>query len=1190
VRIEEEISFVQSQDERQAKGKKGQAHIFIFWSGDETMIALTASFSGRKYSCGLVFLLPLCILSLFFSSSSALAATAAPGWIVRSTALPTSLKTGGGPDQEFTIVATNVGLRSSSGTIVIKDELPPGITSEHTKVWMFEPAPVVGDANAIREEGYCPVKRGPTVLCEYSGPVPPGGIVYVPIKLTVASSAASVLNHAEVTEVGGGGALSARTELPGTQPTPLDITQEEFGIASFTAAAYGPSGQLDITAGDHPSTLVSSIAYNNTANEANTEPFQVTQEPKTQVVNLPMGLLGDALSAPRCPEVTLSALKCPTDTRIGTIGLFKSGLLNNPSTLEVLDLFNVTPEGDYPAEFGFNYLETIVLLRPRLLPSGDGYVLSTDVPDTPRAETEKIHEVVTTIFGDPSASDGGPAGEAFLTNPVDCAAGTLSASLEVNSWEAPDDWVTPLTEEAAGVSAPVTRAPVYAAGEGQGMTGCQRLRFEPQLQVAPQGTQADSPAGYEVKLGVPQTPNYEGELASSDLKGATVTFPAGVSVSPSAANGLVACQESGPEGIDLGNHDAVNADQIASEEHATTGQEVQEGEVLGPDDLVHPAPGHCPLASQIGEVEAVSPLLEKPLTGHVYVAAPKCGNAGQPACTPASAQDGELFGVFLELSGSGVIVKQRLRTDVNPVTGQVSTIDTEVPEVPFSELKIRLNGGQRAPLANPQSCGTDTSTSDLVPWSTPYTPDATPSSSFVIGGCTGGFAPSFGAGMSQSLQAGAYSSFTTTFSRHDGEEDLSGVQVALPPGLLGKIAGVGQCGEAEVKAAEANTGGCPESSRLGTVTAAAGAGGAPFWQSGNAYLTGPYDGAPFGLVFVVPANAGPFHLGNIVVRARIEINQTTAQATITANPLPQMIDGVPLRVQSVSVNVNREGFTFNATNCDRQQITGTISSAQGAQASVSSAYAPTGCAGMSFKPSFSASSSGRTSKQDGASLTVKIAKQSDEANIAKVDLTIPNQLPSRLTTLQKACTEAQFNVNPAGCPAASDIATATVHTPLLNAPLTGPVFFVSHGGAAFPDVEMVLQGEDVKLIVDGHTQIKNGVTYSRFETVPDAPFSTFEFDAPQGPYSIFSANGDLCAPTKSERVKTKVTVRSKGRTRKVTRTITKTVSTALEMPTTIVGQNGAVFTQDTKIGVTGCPKMAMKGKAKAKSAKSKSRK
>ncbi len=364
----------------------------------------------------------------------------------------------------------------------------------------------------------------------------------------------------------------------------------------------------------------------------------------------------------------------------------------------------------------------------------------------------------------------------------------------------------------------------------------------------------------------------------------------------------------------------------------------------------------------------------------------------------------------------------------------------------------------------------------------------------------------------------------------------------MPPGLLGKIAGVSQCPEPQ-----AGRGECGEGSLLGEATAAVGAGSDPYWVTGGkVYLTGPYDGGPFGLSIVVPTTAGPYTLtgnggyGKEVVRASIRVNPSTAQVTVLSDPLPSIIEGIPLDIRTVTVTVNRPEFMFNPTNCEPLSVAGAFSSTAGASAGVSSPFKAANCAGLAFKPSFMASTQGATSKAGGASLVVKVTQKAGEADIHKVDLALPKALPARLTTLQKACTEAQFNANPAGCPPGSFIGTATAVTPVLNVPLTGPAILVSHGGEAFPDVEFILQGEGVEIVLDGKTDIKGGITYSKFETVPDAPIGSFETTLPEGPHSALAApGGSLCGQT-------------------------------LAMPTVITGQNGAQITQSTAIAVTGC--------------------
>jgi Domain of unknown function DUF11 len=557
------------------------------------------------------------------------------------------------------------------------------------------------------------------------------------------------------------------------------------------------------------------------------------------------------------------------------------------------------------------------------------------------------------------------------------------------------------------------------------------------------------------------------------------------------------------------------------------------------------------------------PLPGAAVQGQVYV--------GQPECSPCTeehkdAAEGRVFRLFLEAQdplrakdpSAGVIIKLHGAAYANEATGQLETRFEEQPQQPFELLQLKLNGGPRATLANPQTCGPATSSADLTPWSTPATPDAILEPSFEVdsngagGPCPAAwpFNPSFNAGTTgrAATTAGAFTNFSLTIGREDREQDLSGVEVHLPLGLVGKIAAVKQCGEAEVHAAERNEGECPAESQIGIATAGAGPGPHPFFQKGKVYLTGPYKGAPFGLAVVTPAVAGPFNLGNIVVRSAIRVDPNTAAVTATADPLPQLKDGVPLRLRKVNVEVNNPNFMLNPTNCTAQQVSAKLTSAQGAIAQVSSPFDVGGCGSLSFSPELTATAGGRGSKANGTSFVVLVKAKAGQANIAKTFLQLPIALPSRLSTIQKACVASVFEANPAACPEGSNIGMATAHTPLLKNPLVGPAYLVSHGNAAFPDVEFVLQGEGITLILDGKTDIKKGITYSRFESVPDAPVSSFEAVLPAGPHSALSA----VLPNGSFNV----------------------CGTPLLMPTEITGQNGAVVKQTTHIAPTGCPPAA----------------
>jgi hypothetical protein len=662
---------------------------------------------------------------------------------------------------------------------------------------------------------------------------------------------------------------------------------------------------------------------------------------------------------------------------------------------------------------------------------------------------------------------------------------------------------------------------------------------------------ADEPVGLGVDINVPQ-PEQPGITATPHLRDATVTLPEGMSVSPGVVDGIEACDATGPRGINV------------------TGPESEE---IGLDGELQLAPGHCPDASIVGTAEAVTPLLNAPVKGHVYLARPGCGGAGQPRCTEQDALDGNLYRLYLELGGSGefadagVQIKVPGNVEANPATGQLTTTFVGNPQLPFSDLKVRLNGGPRAPLDNPAVCGPATTTARFTPWSAPGvtpapesllmpgTPDATPFSTFEVVGCASppGLKPGFIAG-TVTPQAGQFSQFTLNLTRQDREQYVKGIQVHTPPGLLGMLSSVTLCQEPA-----ANAGSCPEASKIGTTRVASGAGSHPFEIGGNVYLTGPYAGSPFGLSIVTDAVAGPFNLGLVVVRARIDVDPTNSTLTVTTDEtgphaVPQIIFGVPLRLQRISVDIDRPGFMFNPTDCNQLQVTAAVSGNQNAVADVASPFAVGGCKSLAFKPKFTVSTSGRTSRARGASIDAKLSypagSMGAEANIARAKVSLPRQLPSRLTTLQKACTSAVFNRNPTECPAASVVGIVRARTPVLPVGLSGPVYFVSHGGESFPSLVVVLQGDGVRVDLTGTTFInKANITSTTFKTVPDVPVNTFELYLPQGKFSALAANGNLC---KSQN--------------------------KLKMPTEFIAQNGAVMRTTTAIKVTGCkPKKGRRG-------------
>jgi hypothetical protein len=464
--------------------------------------------------------------------------------------------------------------------------------------------------------------------------------------------------------------------------------------------------------------------------------------------------------------------------------------------------------------------------------------------------------------------------------------------------------------------------------------------------------------------------------------------------------------------------------------------------------------------------------------------------------------------------------------------------------------------------------------------------------------CPGGalpFSPSLVSDM-PNVNAGSFSPLTTTLTREDGQQSIQQVTLHYPPGISGILAGIPLCGEAE-----ANAGTCGAASEIGETIVSVGEGNDPFSVTGGkVYLTGPYHGAPFGLSIVNPAKAGPFDLEEgrpIVVRAKIEVDPHTAALTVTTNTpaegnaIPHILDGIPLQIKHVNVNITRKGFTFNPTSCNPMQVESTITSAEGASSPVTDPFQVANCEHLKFEPKISVSTQARTSKADGASLTYKIAypnvPQGTDADIRYVKVELPSELPSRLTTLQKACTQKQFQSNPASCPGESVIGHAKAVVPNIPVPLEGPVYFVSNGGEAFPNLVMVLQGYGVTIQLVGDTLIKNGVTNTTFNTVPDNPVTSFEINLPEGKFSALAANGNLCKPTVTKTVEKKVKVKVKGHERTLTRKVKEQVSTTLTIPSDYIAQNGATYNYKAPISVTECAKAKPAKKKPAKKPKKK---
>lgn len=963
-----------------------------------------------------------------------------------------------------------------------------------------------------------------SVVCTTTSTVPVGE--FEALNLTVRSSATSgtLTTRYNVT---GGGAPSLTT----ADPTLASSTPPAFGIDALDGRVVDATGQPDTQAGGHPYEAGVSIDFNTLTNPipilGELWPVEAVKDVHT---DLPPGLVGNPTAVAQCtlPELSHSVAPsgfaglplCPPESQVGTTLVRVKGAQGG-STGDVigpLPVYNLVPAPGVPAQFGFNVAGSVVVLDGTVRPND--YGISVNANNVPEALA--IIGTDVTLWGNPAdpshdaeracpgvfpPSTGGPTcvshlsnPQPFLRGPTECTTpDRLTTSVQVDSWQNPGAFTPPVSFEPH--DPPGYPWPRQDWGRPVGTTGCDRVPFDPTLSGAPDpGAQAGTPSGFSFDLSLPQ-PQDLNSLGESDLKKAVVTLPVGVRVSPSSANGLDACSS---EQIALGSESAPR----------------------------------CPKASKLGSVVIDTPLLNQQVTGSIYLA------------TPFDNPFNSLVAIYLVASADGVVLKIPGQSTMDPTTGQITATFDNNPQLPFTRLHLEFKGGPRAPLTLPSQCGTYTTNAVLTGWNGDVVRET---SSFSVTQdengqpCPPQFTPSFDAGTDNNT-AGSSASFLLRFARQDGDQDVSRLTVNLPDGLTGKIAAAALCPDAQAAA-----GTCSSDSKIGDVTVGSGQGIDPFYiTTGQAFLTGPYNGAPFGVSIVVPAVAGPFNLGDVVVRSALFVDRNTADVTIVSDPLPTILQGIPLDVRDVRVSVDKPGFFQNPTSCADKTISGVLTSTAGASANVSQHYQAADCAKLGFKPSFRVSTSGRTSRSKGASLIVNVGMRPGGANIAKVRVRLPRELPSRVSTLNLACVDSVFESNPAACPEGSRVGTAIAVTPILRSPLTGPAYIVSHGGAAFPDLEIVLQGEGIEIVLDGKTDIKNGVTTSSFNTVPDEPVSSFRLSLPQGPHSILGAPGGRLCKAK------------------------------LLMPTTITGQNGAVVEQNTRIAVTGCAKKHPKHKGKGK--------
>jgi hypothetical protein len=1058
----------------------------------------TSTISNRS----LRFLPLICIsavLSLLVLAPAASAETSQPHWTIASSSGPTYFQAGDEGDY-YEVIAINDGGAGTDGSpVTVGLTLPPGVSATSVRgetgtavnIFTYE------QMHCTMTPLGCEVCRTNPTPCEPStnkSAVQPEEIVRMKVVVNVPAEASGTLTATAT--ISGGGVPAAQA----TVSTPVSSEPVPYG-ATPTTSLNEEGGAAATQAGSHPFGFTSIVTFNVASVSKHEEcgPGQrshgcpvLNADAKDVDVALPPGLVGNPLAVPACPQASFESYlieNCPPDTQVGTLQLIFYG---NGTAEQYAPVYNVEPPPGQPAELGFTiggFFHIPIFFKLR---SDGDYGLTTRFKSI--AEADPVQTAVLRTWGVPAAAihDGTRRGsgcnhgcasdvavQPFLTMPTSCSGEELPIPFSGDSWQNPLDTF-----------------PLFGTTHLPAVGGCNQLAFEPTLEARPTTNVADSPSGLKVDVHVPQ--NHEGPeggedpegLATAHLKEAKVTLPKGLTVNPSSAAGLEGCSPA-----QIGLRSPLGATPI----HMSAD------------------PANCPDGSKLGSVEVDTQLIDHPLPGAVYLA--------QPYENPFKS----LLALYITVNDpqTNTIVKLPAEVQIAP-DGQLTTTVKENPQLPFEDFKLNFFGGARGPLRTPPTCATYKTTSQLTPYSAPESgPPATPADAYAISSAPGGQPcatteaalpnkPGFEAGTTPPL-AGAYAPFGLHLHREDASQSFAGLDLNLPPGLLGKLAGVGECSDAALASAAAKSGAaeranpsCPAGSQIGTVNAAAGAGPAPYNVAAKAYLTAPYKGAPLGVAIITPAVAGPYDLGTVVVRSALYVDPESAQITVKSDPIPTALQGIQLDLRSIDLAVDRQQFTLNPTNCERSAITGSEISALGNVAALSNPFQVGGCGGLGFKPKLALSLKGDTKRTGHPALRATVTyPKGSYANIAKAQVTLPHAEFLDNAHIKTVCTRVQFAAHQ--CPAASVYGHATAKTPLLDQPLSGPVYLRS-SAHKLPDLVADLNGQ-IEVDLAGRIDTgKGGGLRSSFALVPDAPVSKFTLRMQGGKKGLLINSENLCSP------------------------------------------------------------------------------
>jgi len=847
---------------------------------------------------------------------------------------------------------------------------------------------------------------------------------------------------------------------------------------------------------------------------------------KTERVDLPPGFTENPQSSPQCKredfrnEVAPNTFepKCDASTIVGrnetwlvvnTAGLvpapsppFPAGttlpkgfvISPDPAKGTRVPLYNLEPNEGEPARLGF------VIAKSKVIELEGGVAWESD-----------FHEYFTIKLPAPSAPFSslksrlvafGQSGDGtHVTLPTTC--------FDQNQW--PHLYSTWFRGESWGEENPTfPEGSTAAEAKLPSPTGCDKVPFDPGVQIDPGTNAVDSPSAATVSTTLPFDPAKEGGevrvngkgetegISQSHVRKAEVRLPVGMGLNPAGAQNPVPCTDAQfKKGVRTYNNE-------------------------------------CPDGSKIGTVEVTSPPLAEKLTGAVYL-------GEQKGTHPES---GNLYRILLEAKneheGIAARLVGRIKADkattgqltveiYDDLKGQFTDLPPGLPQVPFQEIKVHIDGSKDV-LTSPPICSTE-STSGFEPWARPGEVKDVKSSVTLTKDPTGGdcpktmaerkFTPGYKAN-TNSTKAGSYSPFHVLITKKDGEQELKVVDVKLPKGLTGKLAGIPYCPETAIDAPPGRSGAaeranpsCPADSRIGTVTTKTGTGPNPLELGGNVYLAGPYKGAALSLVTITPAIAGPFDLGNVVVRVAVNVEPETAQIHAVSNVLPDVYGGAKLDIRSIDLDINRDKFMLNPTNCAAQATAGTIKGggadptdpAAFSSYAVSDPFQATGCNKLGFKPQLKVKLNGPTTRAKNPRLTAILTAKNGQANVARTALVMPHSLFLDQGHIGTVCTRPQLASH--SCPKASVYGHAEAKSPLLDQKLKGKVFLVS-SNHELPDLLVDLRGQ-VEIYLRGVISSKNGGLKTVFNNVPDVPVSKFTLKMKGGKKSLLVNSTNTCA-------------------------------------------------------------------------------